>query len=161
MFNNDILIRGKYATYLKYLSKKTEKNDRKEKVAGVFERHIDVYMTATVIGLVHGLRREDDSSDSSETVKIFADAVSREQLNLLTIFRSVMLIDNSCGLNADERIDRAFKNPDTPENLKLFNSYVRGGLEWLYENFTQGATTQDEYLAKIYEIVGNFALENT
>jgi len=161
MFNNDILIRGKYATYLKYLSKKTEKNDRKEKVAGVFERHIDVYMTAAVIGLVHGLRREDDTSDSSETVKIFADAVSREQLNLLTIFRSVMLIDNSCGLNADEKIDRAFKNPDTPENLKLFNSYVRGGLEWLYENFTQGATTQDEYLAKIYEIVGNFALENS
>ena len=54
MFNSDILIRGKYATYLKYLSKKTEKNDRKEKVAGVFERHIDVYMTAAVVGLIYG-----------------------------------------------------------------------------------------------------------
>ena len=35
MFTGDIYIRGKYATYLKYLSQKTEKNDHKEKVAGM------------------------------------------------------------------------------------------------------------------------------
>ena len=28
MFTGDIYIRGKYATYLKYLSQKTEKNDK-------------------------------------------------------------------------------------------------------------------------------------
>ena len=51
MFTGDIYIRGKYATYLKYLSQKTEKNDHKEKVAGVFERMIDVYMTAAIVGV--------------------------------------------------------------------------------------------------------------
>ena len=55
MFTGDIYIRGKYASYLKYLSKKTEKNDRKEKVAGVFERMIALYMTAAIVGVNFGL----------------------------------------------------------------------------------------------------------
>ncbi len=159
MFTGDIYIRGKYATYLKYLSQKTEKNDRKEKVAGVFERMIDVYMTAAIVGVNYGLKREDENT-TSDTVKIFADAVNREQDNLEAIFRIVMLVDNTTGLNPDEKINRAFKKPDTPENLKLFNSYVRGGIEWLYEQFTTSATTRDEYIAKIYEIVDNFKEEN-
>ncbi len=159
MFTTDIFVRGKHATYLKYLSKKTEKNDRKEKVAGVFERAIDVYMTAPIIGLVYGLRRE-EFEPNSDTVKIFTETVNREQLNLVSIYRTVLLVDNSRGLTADEKIEQAFKTPDTPENMKIFNAYLRGGIEWLYEQITTGAVTRDEYLAKIYEIVGNFALEN-
>ena len=103
MFTGDIYIRGKYATYLKYLSQKTEKNDHKEKVAGIFERMIDVYMTAAIVGVNYGLRREDENA-SSDTVKIFADVVNREQDNLVSIFRIVMLVDNTTGLNADEKI---------------------------------------------------------
>ena len=30
---------------------------------------------------------------------------------------------------------------------------MRGGLEWLYEQFTDGATTKEDYLEKVYEIV--------
>lgn len=159
MFTGDIYIRGKYATYLKFLSQKTEKNDHKEKVAGVFERMIDVYMTAAIVGVNYGLKREDENV-SSDAVKIFADAVNREQNNLISIFRIVMLVDNTTGLNADEKFNRAFKNPDTPENMKLFNAYVRGGIEWLYEQFTTGATTREEYITKIYEIVENFKEES-
>ncbi len=155
MFTGDIYIRGKYATYLKYLSQKTEKNDRKEKVAGVFERMIDVYMTAAIVGANFGLLRDDENT-GSDTAKLFADVVNREQDNLISIFRIVMLVDNSTSLSADEKIRRAFKTPDTPENMKLFNAYVRGGIEWLYEQFTFGATTKEEYLAKIYEIVESF-----
>ena len=155
MFTGDIYIRGKYATYLKYLSQKTEKNDRKEKVAGVFERMIDVYMTAAIVGVNFGLRRDDENT-GSDTAKLFADVVNREQDNLISIFRIVMLVDNSTGLCADEKIRRAFKTPDAPENMKLFNAYVRGGIEWLYEQFTSGATTKEEYLFKIYEIVESF-----
>lgn len=102
---------------------------------------IDVYMTAAIVGVNYGLKREDENV-SSDAVKIFADAVNREQNNLISIFRIVMLVDNTTGLNADEKINRAFKNPDTPENMKLFNAYVRGGIEWLYEQFTTGATTR-------------------
>lgn len=160
MFTGDIYIRGKYASYLKYLSKKTEKNDRKEKVAGVFERMIDVYMTAAIVGVNFGLRKDDENT-GADTAKLFADVVNREQDNLMSIFRIVMLVDNSTGLSADQKIDRAFTTPEDPQNMKLFSQYVRGGIEWLYEHFTEGATTKDEYLAKVYEIVNNFAIENS
>lgn len=160
MFDDNILLKGKHATYIKYLSKKTEKNDRKEKVAGVFERMIDVYMTAPIIGLVYGLRRDEDNS-SPDVAKIFAETVNKEQLNLVAIYRIVMLVDNSTSLSNDDKIERAFRNADVTNNMKLFNSYVRGGLEWLYESFTLGATTKDEYLTRIYDVVANFAEENS
>lgn len=159
MFSSDIYVRGKYASLLKFLSEKTEKNDKSEKVAGVFKRDIDVYLTAAVIGLNFGLRREADNN--SDKAKIHVDTVLKEQNNLMFIFRIAMLVDNSTGLNADEKINRAFKSPDTPENIELFNSYVRGGIEWLYEQFTEGTTTKDDYLAKIYEIVNSFNSELT
>lgn len=157
MFSSDIYVRGKYASWLKFLSEKTEKNDKSEKVAGVFKRDIDVYLTAAVIGLNFGLRSEADNN--SDKAKIHVDTVLKEQNNLMFIFRIAMLVDNSTGLNADEKINRAFKSPDTPENIELFNSYVRGGIEWLYEQFTEGTTTKDDYLAKIYEVVDSFNSE--
>ena len=157
MFSSDIYVRGKYASWLKFLSEKTEKNDKSEKVAGVFKRDIDVYLTAAVIGLNFGLRRETDNN--SDKAKIHVDTVLKEQNNLMFIFRIAMLVDNSTGLNTDEKINRAFKSPDTPENIELFNSYVRGGIEWLYEQFTEGTTTKDDYLAKVYEIVDSFNSE--
>ena len=125
MFTGDIYIRGKYATYLKYLSQKTEKNDHKEKVAGIFERMIDVYMTAAIVGVNYGLRREDENA-SSDTVKIFADVVNREQDNLVSIFRIVMLVDNTTGLKADGKIDRALNEAKSSqkklEYLQSLNS---------------------------------------
>lgn len=72
-------------------------------------------------------------------------------------YRLVMLADNSTGLSSDDKIDRAFKQDEQPEklteNLELFHQYMRGGLEWLYEQFTDGATTKEDYLEKVYEIV--------
>jgi hypothetical protein len=154
MFNNDIYVRGKYASWLKFLSEKTEKNDKSERVAGVFKRDIDVYLTAAIIGLNLGLRRESDNG--ADRTKIHVDTVIKEQDNLMFVFRMAMLVDNSTRLSSDEKIDRAFKNPDTSENMDLFNSYVRGGIEWLYEQFSEGSATKDEYLAKIYDITESF-----
>lgn len=159
IFTSDIYIKGKYATYLKFLSQKTEKLDHREKTAGVLERHIDVYMVGAVIGACKGLMRGEDNI-SSDTVKIFSDVVSKEESNLKNIFRMVLLVDNSGNLSADEKIHRAFRTPEDPENMKIFNSYVRGGIEWLYEQVTYSSTTKDEYLEKIYDIVTSFAAEN-
>ena len=116
-------------------------------------------MVAPIIGLVYGLRRDEDKT-SADDVKIFADTVNREQLNLVYIYRMVLLVDNSRGLSADEKIELAFRTPEKEENMKLFNSYLRGGIEWLFEQFTSGATTKDEYLAKINEVVSTFVEEN-
>jgi hypothetical protein len=72
-----------------------------------------------------------------------------------------LLVDNSRGLSADEKIELAFRTPEKEENMKLFNSYLRGGIEWLFEQFTSGASTKDEYLSKINEVVSTFVEENS
>lgn len=154
MFTNDILLKGKHATYADFLSKTSEQNDKSKKVAGVFETLYDVYIIGTVIGLYHGLKSPEDKS-SSDTKRIFADKVIREQHNLLFVYRLVMLIDNSVKTN-EEKVARAFKEDENKENIELFNSYARGGIEWLYEQFSLTAITKDEYLEKIYDIVSAF-----
>jgi len=158
-FGGDILLKGKHATYAKFLSPTTEKKEKidNRKPADIFKRVIDVYMVAAVIGLERGLRANEDKTSSDE-VRIFAGAVNTEKLNLEFIYNLVMLVDNSQGLSADEKISRAFKNDNPKVNFELFTSYVRGGIEWLYEQFSQ-ATIRDEYLEKVFEMVRNFKEE--
>lgn len=88
-----------YETCEEYLKKRLE-----QKVAGVFKRDIDIYLTAAIVGLNFGLRRE--VNNCPDKAKIHVDTVLKEQDNLIFVFRIAMLVDNSTGLNADEKINR-------------------------------------------------------
>ena len=44
MFDNDIKITGKHASYLKFLTKKSTELKKDAKSAEIFKRYIDVYM---------------------------------------------------------------------------------------------------------------------
>jgi hypothetical protein len=39
----------------------------------------------------------------------------------------------------------------------LFHAYFRGGVEWLYEQATEDATTQQDYLRRIVELVNQYS----
>ena len=43
--------------------------------------------------------------------------------------------------------------------MELFNDYVRGGIELMYEQFTDGCSTRDDYLNKTYEVLKTFKEE--
>ena len=154
MFTSDILLKGKHATYANFLYNSLDQNEESKNVAGVFDTLYDVYSTAAVIGLYFGLKADEDK-EGKYLKRIFAEKVIKEKINLEFIYRLVMLIDNSVNTN-EEKIARAFKDPDTKENMELFNSYVRGGVEWLYEQFIHTANTREEYLDKINDIVTEF-----
>lgn len=158
MFDNDYTINGKHATYLKYLV-----NDAK-----AFMRYIDVYMNAAVVGFLYGRAVPKDNS-SQDRARIYADAFAKEKRQCDFIYRLIMLLDENEGLSHTERLDRAFRN-DTQlktdedkakheKNMQLFHSYVFGGIEVLYEQFTSGATNRDDYINKIYDVTVNFKEE--
>ena len=153
MFTGDIVIKGKHADYARFLWR--SQNDSRQNIADVFQELMDLYMVAPIIGVQNGLKSPEDNSTKT-LVRMFSDKVNKEQLKLKLIYRLVMLCDNSAKLSDDEKISRAFKEDDNEENMKIFNSYVRGGIEWLYEEFTEGANTKDEYIAKINEIVSDY-----
>ena len=160
MFENDYAITGRHATYLKYLAKKNARDDSEPDsptAARLFDRYIDVYMNAAVFGLLYNRTAKRDTS-SDDRARIYADAFANERDNCVFLYRLVMLLDKTTELTTEERIDRAFRydtQPDKDEALRqsmdLFHDYVRGGIEVMYEQFTDGCQTQDDYLSKTYE----------
>jgi len=155
MFENDYTINGIHATHLKYLV-----NDAK-----VFTRYIDVYMIAAIIGFLHG-RSEKKDNTSQDRARIYADAFATERLNCDFIYRLIMILDGTTELSTQQRLDRAFRDDSQKEseltkvvhtqNMDLFNSYVFGGIEELFEQFTNGATSRDDYINKIYDVAAKF-----
>lgn len=154
MFENDVTITGKHATYLKYLVKD----------AGLFERYIDVYMNAAIWGLLHERTAKPDSSE--DRARIYADAFANERQNCVFLYRLLLLLDKSVELPSSERIDRAFRydtqedrQEDFRKNMLLFHDYVRGGIEVMYEQLTDGCTTKEDYLVRAYEVMTTFKKE--
>jgi len=167
MFENDYTITGKHATYLKFLAVKNAKDDQDSPTssARLFERYIDVYMNAAVWGLLYSRTAKRDTA-SDDRARVYADAFANERDNCVFLYRMVMLLDKSVELAPEERVDRAFRYDTQPEkadafkeNMELFNDYVRGGIELMYEQFTDGCTTRDDYLNKTYEILSTFKNE--
>ena len=167
MFENDYTINGKHATYLKFLAVKNAKDDGPDSPssARIFERYIDVYMNAAVWGLLYSRTAEKDNT-SEDRARVYADAFANERENCVFFFFFLVLLDKTTELSPEERVDRAFRYDTLPEkaeefkqNMELFNAYVRGGIELMYEQFTDGCTTRDDYLTKTYEIMSTFKKE--
>lgn len=168
MFENDYTINGKHATYLKFLAKKNARDDQGPDnltAARLFERYIDVYMNAAVFGLLYNRTAKRDLN-SDDRARIYADAFANERENCIFLYRMAMLLDKSTELTPEERVDRAFRYDSQPEkaeefhqNMELFHDYVRGGIEVMYEQFTDGCQIQDDYLNKTYEVMTTFKKE--
>ena len=43
-----------------------------------------------------------------------------------------------------------------PEDMELFDSYVRGGIDVLYEKLIENATSPDEYINNLYDFITEF-----
>lgn len=156
MFDKPYILKGKHATFIRFLSAQTKINDRNAKGAFVVRTAVQIYAMSPLIGLAYNKPVSEDN-ESNDSYTIFGDAVLGHQSELDFAYRLVMLADNSAGLSNDEKISRAFKDDEDAEklasNLNLFHRYMRGGLEWLYEQFTDGATVKEDYLEKIFEVV--------
>ena len=163
MFNEMYRIEGKHAHYIKFLNAYQRQLDKDKygKNAGIFPLAVDVYMVAPLLGAAYN-RLAPVDTESSDYTTIFADAIIKRQKQLDTVFRLVMLSERNSELTDDERVARAFRDDEVPEklaaNLDLFHQFMRGGVEWLYEQATDNwdATTQEDYLKRIVELVNQF-----
>ena len=56
---------------------------------------------------------------------------------LITIMRIILIMDESRNIPFEEKLENAFAIPEDEdtykENMELFNSYARGGIEYLYQ----------------------------
>jgi hypothetical protein len=162
MFNKDYILRGKHATYAKNLCQSNEKLQKGKSGISVFRYGIDLIQIAPLIGMVYGESKEIDK-ESSDRYTIQANAVIAKENNLETIYRLLMLTDGTGAYTSEEKISMAFKeNEDeikSQKNMKIFDNYVRGGIEWLHSVFTTNSTTEEDYLNDIKLICNQYKVD--
>lgn len=166
MFDKDMQIRGKYATYWKALTQLPGNAVETSKNFKIFENYIYVYMVAPIIGLLNGRKGQyDPADDSKDTAGMLAEIQIKNASKLKYIYRLITLVDDSEGLSDEEKISRAFREDSNEESVKkgmeLYTAYFFGGLEVLYETFVLGCITEDDYIRKMFDFVSEFKDEQS
>ena len=158
MFDKQYRFRGRHAQRVGALTQAFDNNSK----AQLFSRNVDVYTTAPLIGFLYGRKAEQDNIKNSETnevynVNVMGDRVIYSQEELIFNFRLIMLLDKQYEPDEDKRIDKAFRHMgQDPNDEERFDSYVRGGVDVLYEKLVEGSTGPEDYINNLYDFVEDF-----
>ncbi len=155
LFENEVEINGKYATMTRYL-----KDD-----VGIFATYREAYITAAIVGFLNNAKETKDNSEKVQAASIFPNELSKRKADLKFLYRIIMLVEETPNLTIEDYMNRAFR--DAAEegnrerlkaNMTLFNSYVCGGLEFLYNKFKDVNKVGDVVNA-LYEYVHSFIVD--
>ena len=151
LFDKEYSFRGKHADKVIKLTAKFDRDNQ------LFARNLDVYMVAPIIGFLYG--RKADLDKGTETTKIFPDILIREKPNLKFNYMLIMLLDKENEQNFDERVNKAFRyygSEKAKSDEQLYEQYVRGGVDVLFEKLIETARNNDDYLKNLYDFLEEF-----
>jgi len=154
MFDKEYSFRGSHALKVDKLTAQFDENSK----AKLFARNIDVYVNAPIIGFLYGRKTPLDTS-TQETAKIMGDRVIYSKEDLKYNYRLIILLDSKHEPDPAERINKAFRTIGTEvaaEDEALFESYVRGGVDVLYEKLIDGVANPDDYINRLYDFIEEF-----
>lgn len=125
-FRTEKTLYGRHANYVKLLREKK-----------IFNRYVDVYKLAPVIGFLYGEKCDLDKTKSEHgnvyDASIFTEQMTKEAKDIKINFRLIMLLDKNYEPNEERRMDKAFRYlADSKEDINLFESYIRGGIDVIY-----------------------------
>lgn len=139
------VLHGKFADYVDQMWKQNAIME------SIFRRLVDIYAIAAIVGLNVRRRLPDDfTTESKRTIQL--EQIAPEYRRFSTIMQVIQILDESRGMSEEERVreamDNSPKNKETYErNMELFNSYARGGIEYMYEELVLRAPNIDELFA--------------
>lgn len=158
MFDKQYRFRGRHALRVDALTSVFD-NESKAKL---FERNVDVYANAPLVGFLYGRMADPDDQKNPETNQVYnqnvmGDRVIYSQEELLFNFRLIMLLDTNYEPDDEQRINKAFRHMgEDPYDEERFDSYVRGGVDVLYEKLIEGVTDPGEYVKRLFDFVDEF-----
>ena len=123
--------------------------------AALFQRNVDVLLFAPIVGFLYGKKSQIDKS-TTQTTKIFVEQMIKEDLSIKFNYQLITLLDKNNKISSQERIDRAFRFIGTSNyqnELDLFNEYILGGVDVLYEKLIEPAKTEKDYLPNLYDFL--------
>jgi hypothetical protein len=126
----------------------------------LFKSNIELYLIASLVGFLYG-RKSDIDTTSKEDSSIFPEQFSNFKSKLVYNYRLIMLLDKEYEPDEDKRIDKAFRmigKPEAKNDEELFESYVRGGVDVLYEKLIEkdGDNTIEKLLKRLFDFLEEF-----
>ncbi len=120
----------------------------------LFEHNYDVYINAPIIGFLFNRKGIKNTDSSIADQNVFPEQVINNSEKLTYILRLILILDSNYEPNKEKRLDKAFRELGKDENdLALFDEYVLGGVEVLYEKLIAEATGPSDYVNKIYDLI--------
>ena len=158
MFDKQYRFKGRHALRVDQLTGAFDEISK----AKLIDRNVDVYANAPLIGFLYGRTADLDDTKNLETGQVYnqnvmGDRVIYSSEELQFNFRLIMLLDANYEPDVEKRIDKAFKHMgEDPADEERFDSYVRGGVDVLYEKLIEGATDPNDFIIRLYEFIEEF-----
>ena len=128
----------------------------------LFKRNVDVIKNAPLVGFLYHRLADVDKTKDPETQKVYDYSVMDSQMidahhEMMYNFRLIMLLDKEYEPDDEKRIDKGLRHfAEDEEDRNRFESYLRGGIDVLYEKLIQGAEKEEDYLEKMYDFTEDF-----
>lgn len=151
MFDKEYRFKGRHALRM---GKLTARFDEESK-SSIFDRNIDVFINAPLVGFLFNRKAELDNtrnpqSGEIESQHVMGDRILGSRDELLFSYRLIMLLDKNNEGSLNKRIEKAFKNIEpTKEDEELFYAYTRGGIDVLYEKIIEESNNPDDYIKNL------------
>lgn len=158
MFDKQYRFKGRHALRVDQLTGAFDEISK----AKLIDRNVDVYANAPLIGFLYGRTADLDDTKNPDTGQVYnqnvmGDRVIYSSEELQFNFRLIMLLDANYEPDVEKRIDKAFKHMgEDPADEERFDSYVRGGVDVLYEKLIEGSNDSGDYINRLYEFIEEF-----
>lgn len=154
LFQKEYSFRGIHAERVQSLTAKFGSNN-----CQLFKRHIDVYMIAPLVGFCYQQRANPDLTPNGETRKIFTEQLIKESQTLWFVYRLILLLDKKHEKDFESRVNKAFRDYGKPEaeaDELLFDSYVLGGVDLLFNKLLENGHSAEDYINNLYDFLFDF-----
>ncbi len=154
LFANEIEFNGTYATYARYL---------KDEI-GLFQTFREIYLISAILGYLNRKTETEDKGDKVQAASIFASDLIKRKIDLRHVYRTIMLLKEEEGYTIDDYKNRAFRDDPVENsevyknNMRIFNSYACGGMEYLYEMFKETRSVGD-VVDQLYRFLHEFSVD--
>lgn len=151
MFDKEYSFTGKHASMVSNLTKPFDnKNNR------FFKVNWEVYMLAPIVGFLYNKKAEQDKNSDIKPTKIFPEQLINNADDFWFNYAIIMLLDKNNETEFEKRIEKAFRRIKNESDEALYESYVRGGIEILYDKLMEGVTNPDDYPTRLYDFLEEF-----
>ena len=145
LFMSDYVFKGSHCDKVLALTSKIDADSN----TCIFSSSVELFIFAALVGCYFNRRCKPERSSGKET-KIMVSQFIEHKNDINLAFRFVLLTGNRENADPVERLNRTFRNPETDDNYALFEEYMLGGVDEIYEHLILSSNTHyEDYLTSL------------